>query len=174
MAAFEAGETVAFKVASSDDMCLSASTPVHVIVDRRGSITPTATPSGLQYVPLTTARVVFEQTIATTVPHTSTTLTFDVGAVPPVAGGAVLLIEALAPTSPGYVAIWNTPETQLADMNFANDRAAGIVYTPLQPGSDELYMKVYGENTAAGHVARFPLVRRSRRQPVAADAHLRR
>ncbi len=145
VAEFEADETVAFKVASSDDTCLSASTPVHVIVDRRGSITPTATPSGLQYVPLAAGRVVFEQMIDMTVPGSSTPLTLDIGTVPPVAGGAVLLVEALAPTSPGYVAVWNSPDTQVADMNFANDRAAGLAYTPLQPGSEELYMRVYGE-----------------------------
>jgi hypothetical protein len=144
-AVFEPGEFVYFKAAVANSFagtCLSASTPVHVVADRRGDILAAPTATDLQYVPLPVPRRVFERTIDE---RTSVAIPFEVGPVPGGAGGAVVLIEAIAPSRPGFAVVASYGNAAWYDLAFSNDRTTGIAYTELQPGSDVLYLRSMGD-----------------------------
>src|SRR5688572_28263654 len=93
---FEAEEFVYTNVANSEPMCLTLSTPAHVIVDRTGAVAASPFGGGLQYVPDDAQPVVFDAEVDNP-PNSSTTTTLDLGIVPTDARGAVLLLEARNP-----------------------------------------------------------------------------
>jgi hypothetical protein len=57
---FESHQAVYTNVASSDPMCIVSSTPAFFVQDVLGSVSPTAFPEGLQYVPIADPTIVFE------------------------------------------------------------------------------------------------------------------
>jgi hypothetical protein len=141
---FEADETVYTKVANSDPMCLSLSTPAHVVIDVLGSITATPFDGGLQYVPDAAQPVVFDADIDRQAGEPISTTRLDLGLVPADARAAVLLLEARNPSRPGYVLTSGCPASLSADMGFMNDRAVGLSYVDLPDTGGEICLQYLG------------------------------
>ena len=146
---FDAHDVVYTNVASSRAMCIVSSTPIFFIEDLLGSVTPTPFAGGLQYVPGPASPVVFEgQTPEYNLlvgAQPDPVLAFDVGPVPTSAKAAVLLLESLDPTQPGFVRVQSCGSTGLTtDASWSNSRAAGIAYTALTPASSQLCLAAHG------------------------------
>lgn len=146
---FDAHDTVFSNVASSTPMCIVSSTPAFFVEDLLGSVSPTPFAAGLQYVPGPTSPVVFEgQTpeynlLAGAQPDA--VRPFDLGLVPSSAKAAVLLLESLDPTQPGFVRVQPCGSTGLtADVSWSNSRGVGIAYAVLIPGSSQLCAASHG------------------------------
>lgn len=129
---FSAGELVYAKGAGSD-LCLTSSVPVHVVIDRLGSLSATPTASGLQYVPLGTPRVVLDERVVGPQMQNPRQVPLSLGVTPAAAAAGVFLIEVLDPSSAyhGFAAIGMCDSTGTADVTFQNDRAVGLAYAPL-------------------------------------------
>ena len=70
---------------------------------------------------------------------------FDLGAIPPAAHAAVLLLESMDPTQPGFVRVQECGTQALAvDAAWSNNRAVGISYASLVPGSSQLCFSAHG------------------------------
>ena len=113
--------------------CLTATSPVGFVVDRVGAVSATGSSSGLQYVPLSSPRVLLD---ADSGPQGGE-LRLPLGiVVPPEARGTVFLVESLAPDVAGY-AVGHDCSAQRSlsyDVAYTNSRAAGIVYADLSSG----------------------------------------
>ncbi|MGZ4765117.1 MAG: hypothetical protein ACXVH5_04760 [Ilumatobacteraceae bacterium] len=138
---FDAGEIVYAKFASSTPQCIVSSTPAQFVVDTLGGVSDTPILSGLQYVALAAPVVAFEGPVAS-----SQEVRFNLGAPPDGAGGAVLLLESLDPTQPGYAMAYpcNLPRPLTSDLAWNNRRAVGLSYSLLTTGSSDLCSYVYG------------------------------
>src|SRR4051794_5732918 len=148
---FEAHETVYTKVASSQPMCIVSSTPVFLVEDSFGSVAANAFVGGLQYVPLATPTVVFDGETPPPDPASpliSPTTHFAIGPQPGSARAAVLLLEALDPTDPGFASVSQCSQPSLtADLSWSNRRAVGISYAPVAQGSSDFCFRSSGSTT---------------------------
>lgn len=138
---FEQAETVYAKVVGNG-LCVTLSTPAHVVIDSLGFVADSPTSEGLQYVPLDGPRVIHQRTLSGS---PSVTSELDVGAVPADARAAVILIEAVETTRQGAAAVERCGSILRNDVGWTNDRAVGISYVDLSQGA--LCLKVYGEAT---------------------------
>ncbi len=138
---FDAGELVYAKFASSTPQCIVSSTPAQFVVDDVGTVNAAPNSSDLQYVALAAPAVVFEGLVVS-----SQAVQFTVGAPPDTAKGAVLLLESLDPTQPGFAVAYpcNLPRPLSADLAWTNRRAVGLSYSLLTTGSSDLCSYVYG------------------------------
>ena len=147
---FDANETVYTKVASSTLMCIVSSVPAFFVADVLGSVSAMPFGVGWQYVPLLAPTVVFEGPTAEYIPFQNNPppppqVPFGLGLVPAAAQAAVLLLESMDPTQPGYVRVQPCGTHVLtADASWSNNRAVGISYAPVVPGSPELCVSAYG------------------------------
>ena len=130
---FDAGELVYAKSASPTPQCIVSSVPVYFVSDSLGFVTTAPVVDGLQYVALPSP-VVIDQGA-----ETAGERSFDLGAVPETAKAAVLLMEALDPTEPGYASAYSCRfRPMTGDMSWTNHRAVGIAYAALTPGSSAM------------------------------------
>jgi hypothetical protein len=150
---FDAGELVYTTIASSTPMCLTSTTPVDVVEDELGGVSPDPSSAGLQYAALAAPLVVFEGQTPEFDPFQSNPpprvqVPFDLGVIPSPAKAAVLLLESTNPSQPGFVDILGCGSQSLsADSAWINSRAVGIAYIPLVPGSGQLCFTDQGATT---------------------------
>ena len=151
---FDARELVYTTIASSStQMCLNSTTPVDVVEDVLGTVTPSPSPAGLQYAALADPLAVFEGHTPEFDPFQSNApppvqVPFDLGVVPTSARAAVMLLESTNPTQNGFVRILECGSQSLsADAAWNNSRAVGIAYVPLKPGSAQLCFSDRGATT---------------------------
>src|SRR4051795_168496 len=148
---FEAHETVYTKLASSEPMCIVSSTPAFFVEEILGSVAAMPFPTGLQYVPLATPTVVFDGETPPPNPQSpliSPTTHFAIGPQPGSAQAAVLLLEALDPTDPGFASVSQCSQPSLtADVSWSNRRAVGISYAPVASGSSDFCFRSSGSTT---------------------------
>ena len=122
------------RVFTSDTSCLTATSPVHVIVDVDGTVTDPANDLSDQYVALPAPGVV-----SSTVIDSNETLVIPRPAqVTADATAAVITVEALLTTTSGFVTAHgcNDPRPLDTDLAYARGRIANVVAVPLQPGDD--------------------------------------
>ena len=138
---FEAGEIVYAKFASSTPQCIVSSTPVDFVVDSLGVVDAAPSVAGLQYVALASPVAVFEGAVAS-----GQQVQFNLGTAPDAAQGAVLLLESLDPTQPGFAVAYpcDQPRPLTSDLAWTYRRAVGLSYTLLTTGSTDMCAYVYG------------------------------
>ena len=131
---FEAGETAETKIHALNS-CLTSTTPAHFVVDRVGTISATPVAGALQYVPIASSLLVFDDTIATTA-GASVVRPITLPAAPADAQGAVLKIEILAASGAGAVAVGACTGAR-ADVTWSSDDTEGnaIAYVPIGGGA---------------------------------------
>jgi hypothetical protein len=116
-------------VTDTTPMCLTATTPVHLVLDILGSIAPTPTAGRLQYV-ATTPEVVFDATLTGDATHSDTLAR---GNIPADAAAVALEIDVPAPTKPGYSTAFTCGAARppVADLAYGSGRSTGIAYVLL-------------------------------------------
>lgn len=122
------------RVVTAEQVCITASVPVHVVVDGAGTVTPTPEIGRRQYVALQQALDLFDG---------ETTRLEQVVRIPrpaQVAGGsdAVVSIEVLAATGPGFVRVrgCNSIDVQVADLPYRFNRVANVAFAPIEDDED--------------------------------------
>ena len=128
------------RVTSAESLCLTASVPVHVIVDRVGTVSSAPEVGRAQYVSLPTP--VFLHDAMTTGPEARvrmprpTQLSAD--------GDAVLSIEILTAAENTYVKMYGCDHQSpdASNIAYVRNRVANIAFADLGPGED-ICMYVY-------------------------------
>ena len=134
LSVFDAFETVYVKVIANNS-CLTMSTPVHVIVDRIGTVADTPSADALQYVPLLAPVKVFDSVLARSNASSTSSTSVELGVKPAAARAVVLLIEANDPIGAGFLRVSPCqPPGLIVDITWQNDRAVGIAYVDLMSG----------------------------------------
>lgn len=122
------------RIFSSEDQCLSSTTPVHVIVDDFGSVSPSSTEAGSQYVSLSAP---IELSTSTVVPATPTVIPRP-ATLTTAASAAVLGLEVLKNVEQGFVTMYGCNEEVefFADLSYVRGRVANVSAVPIEPGED--------------------------------------
>ena len=112
--------------------CLTSSLPVHVIVDKVGTVLSSPTAGALQYAPLTSQVVVLDGVVA---PLSTATLPTAAG-VPVTAKGLVVSLAATDATQAGFLQTYDCANSipSVADVGYRNSRASGLAYVPFDAG----------------------------------------
>ena len=128
----DAASTSAKVILGATTTCLTASLPIHVIVDKIGTVLTSATPLALQYVALASPAVVLDGTVA---PLSTTPLPAAAG-VPGNAKGLVVSLNATDAANAGYLAAYDcaTSIASVADVGYQNTLATGLAYVPFNTG----------------------------------------
>lgn len=138
---FDKGEQMYVEVVGIGQ-CITLTTPAHLVAITLGTVTESAAPDRLQYVPLTTPRTLVDRTVTTTGGTASrSVLGIDLGVVPPEARGAVVLVEELESTSPGAASV-SACNDGTTTIGWVNDRAVGLAFADLSRG--DLCLWMYG------------------------------
>ncbi len=129
------------RFATAEPVCISSTVPIHVIVDREGSVTETPELDRSQYVPLPQAVDLWDA------PTTSAKQVVRIPAPAELSGdatAAVVSLEALVPTVPGYLNAYacDGVRPQAADITYDLNREANVAYVPL-PDDGDLCVFVY-------------------------------
>ncbi len=123
--------------------CLTSSAPVHVIIDRLGTVLSSPSPSALQYVAITPT-VVLESSVAAA---SITTLPAAAG-VPVNAAGVVVLLDVsdAESSSGGYARGFDcgVPRLESLDVTYGTSRASGLAYVPYGPGGSACVFSYIG------------------------------
>ena len=111
--------------------CLTASLPIHVTIDKIGSVLFAPAAGALQYVAITPSVVINGPLAADSI----TTLPPAPG-VPGTARGLVVLVDAIDPEQAGYMQAYDcaSPKPPRADVGYSNSTASGLAYIPFAPG----------------------------------------
>ena len=123
------------RFATAVDVCITATTAIHVVVDSFGSVSATPSLDRDQFVPLASRKELARS--RTTEPDEVVTVQrpteLSVNAM-----AAVLAIEALSSDTAGFLTAYDCQNgrPQVADVGYYQDRAANVSYVPLQPDSD--------------------------------------
>ena len=112
--------------------CFTASLPVHVTVDKIGTVLSSPAPGALQYVPLTAPVVVVDGVVASQ----STSSLPTAAGVPGTAKGVVVSLDATDATGAGYLQAYSCAASipMVSDVVFRNARASGLGYVPFDAG----------------------------------------
>lgn len=122
-------------VATAEQLCLTSTVPLHVIVDQRGTVSPVPEVGRLQYVPLPVAQQLWdgptrrdEQVIRIARP----------ASLGPDATAAVVSIEALTSEVRGYANAYACSRERplVADVAYFAQRTANVAYVDLGPTDD--------------------------------------
>jgi hypothetical protein len=120
------------RLATAESTCLSSTAAVHVVLDVLGSVSPSPTTDGRQYVPLGTPQPLFEGWT------TSNEEVIDVARPAAVAPGdaAVIAVEVLSADEPGFTVTHGCarPRPLAADTSYGRKRVANIAYVGLDAG----------------------------------------
>ena len=122
------------RIFTSDAACLSATSPVHVIVDVNGTVAADADDVSDQYVELLEPRL-----LSTTVIGANETLVIPRPAqVTADATAAVVAVEALLSAEPGFITTHGCDGARPldTDLAYARGRIANVAAVSLQPGED--------------------------------------
>ncbi len=127
----DAAASSAKVILGSAPTCLTASLPIHVLIDKVGTVLTSPTAGALQYVAITPT-VVVEAPVA---PGSVTTLPPAAG-VPGTAKGLVVLLDALDPQEAGYLRAYDCASSAggTFDVGYWNTRASGLAYIPFAAG----------------------------------------
>jgi hypothetical protein len=122
------------RVVTAEQACLTATVPVHVIVDGSGTVTPTPEIGRRQYVALPQPVELFDD---------ATTRREQIVRIPRPAqvgdgSDAVVSVEVLTATGPGYVRVrgCSSIPLQVADLPYRVNRVANVAFAPLEPDED--------------------------------------
>ncbi len=120
---------------TAEEVCLTATVPLHVIVDRRGTVSATPDPARSQYVALDQAVTVWD---GPTTKEQQVVRIERPAALSADATAAVVSLEVLTSDAPGFLRVWdcdgNGPLN--ADVNYDRERAANVAYAAIDPGDD--------------------------------------
>ncbi len=131
----ERADVYTARITTAEGVCITSTVPIHVVVDVSGAVASTPSTSGQrQYVPLASPVVVYDDAVAT--PDS----TVRIPRPPQLSAGgkAVLSLEALNPSAPGFVQIFGCdgPGSIVADLGYNRNRVANIAFADLGPGED--------------------------------------
>lgn len=112
--------------------CLTASLPIHVIIDKVGTVLQDPIEAALQYVALDTQVVVLDGIVATD----STTSLPTASGVPATAKGLVVLLDATEAVQGGFLRTQAcmSPQGFGFDVSYGNTRSSGLAYIPFDAG----------------------------------------
>lgn len=121
--------------ATADDVCLTSTVPLHVVVIRRGSVSPTPESGQLQYVPLPAPAELWDG------PTTRTEQVLRLGrpaAIGPSSTAVVVSLDAITSASTGYATAYACSRARplAADVSYRNQRTANVAYVDVGPGDD--------------------------------------
>jgi hypothetical protein len=131
--------------ATSD--CLTATTPVAILVDKFGEISDAPTTERLQYVPLVSPFSVLDANVAA---YSTTTLNLGLSA-PAEAQAAVIVLETDGGNTPGYATAFTCSSSMHieADLIVNQSASANVAYVPITATDGPC---VYSSNGANLHV----------------------
>lgn len=123
------------RITTGEQLCMTTSVPLHVVVDQYGTVAATPSATGeRQYVPLAQPVVLHDAQVNAR----SSTLRLPHPAELSADGKAVLSIEAINPSAPGFVRVHgcsSVPPVQ-SDLVYNRNRSANIAFANLAPGED--------------------------------------
>lgn len=119
-------------ILGATDTCLTASLPIHVIIDKVGTVLTSSIVGALQYVPLEPQVVVLDGVVA---PASITTLPAP-ASVPGTAKGLVVLLDATDAAQPGFLRTFDCARSDQYgfDVSYWNGRESGLAYIPFDSG----------------------------------------
>lgn len=122
------------RVTSAENLCLVASTPLHVIVDANGTVAPTPTVGRTQYVAFASPTVLYDDTPAANEFTIRIPRPASLGAD----GDAVVSLEALTGEQPTYFKTHgcNQRLPDSADLVYQRNRSANVAMVDLAAGED--------------------------------------
>ncbi len=122
------------RLTSAESLCMTSTVPVDVIVDVGGSVSQAPEAGRGQYIALPSPVTLHDE---------ATTLDQFVVRLPrpaqlSVEGDAVLSVEVLTATSPGYILVsgCDSPPSPASDLGYGFNRVANIAFADLSPGED--------------------------------------
>lgn len=122
------------RLATADNICLTSTTPVHVVVDDTGTVSAVPAPSGSQFVPLGTAITLYDGPSRSDEPIRIP----RPAALAPTATAAVVSLEVVSADGPGYLVghSCSAPAPLTSDLTYRVNRVANVAYVPLGIGHD--------------------------------------
>ena len=146
------------RFATSESTCLTSNVPLHVIVDRAGTVAPTPSATRDQYVALTTPETLWSEASAT--PQQTIRIPRP-AELSDTATAAVISLDAIAASDRGFLSAHSCdrPRPMVADVGYGADRAANVAIVPLEAGADlcvyahtpvHVRIKLLGELAATG------------------------
>ena len=118
-------------ITQSATTCVTASSPVHVVIDKIGAVSDTPASSSLQYVAIAPTAV-----LDRVVGADATTVLPAAPGVPSGAKGLVLLLDASDAERGGYLRAFDCarPRPENADLSYSLSRVSNLSYVTLVPG----------------------------------------
>lgn len=131
----DASQSVQYtRLFTPDAACITASIPVHIVVDESGTVAETADATSDQYVALATPRPLSTDTIAarsTLVIPRPAQVTVD-------ASAAIVSLQALLSAESGFVTAFgcDSPRPFVADLSYSRGLVANVAAVAIAPGED--------------------------------------
>lgn len=122
------------RVTSAENLCLTATVPIDVIVDIAGSVSATPEIGRTQFIALPTPVTLHDAAT----PQADFVVPLPRPAQLSADGDAVLSVEVLTATSPGYISVYgcDSPRPLAADLSTGFNRSANVGFVDLSAGEE--------------------------------------